>query len=82
MIEQIFEGGPEQINDENVVEAFLTEIIYIRNTSCCDGMISHGRFNSDGRVVLTAANKDLICSIFVSQLRSIAFPRFLDAPWC
>ena len=34
MIEQIFEGGPEQINDENVVETFLAKVIYIRDTSC------------------------------------------------
>lgn len=33
MIEQVFEGGAEQINDEDVVKAFLPEVVYIRYAS-------------------------------------------------
>jgi len=32
MIEEVFETGPEQIDNKDVVKAFLTEVIDIRNT--------------------------------------------------
>lgn len=33
VVEQIFQGGSEEVNDENIVKAFLAEVIDIRYTS-------------------------------------------------
>ena len=33
MVEKILEGGSEEVDHEYIVEAFLAEIIYIRDTS-------------------------------------------------
>ena len=33
MIEQVFKGGAEEVDDKNIVKAFLAEIIDIRYTS-------------------------------------------------
>ena len=32
VIEEVFEGGSEKVNDEDIVKAFLAEVIYIRDT--------------------------------------------------
>jgi hypothetical protein len=63
VIKEIFEGGTEEVNDKNIVEAFLAKIIDIRNSSCFD--ISPAAFVR-GFGILTAANKDFVCSIFIS----------------
>ena len=34
MVEQVLQTGTEQVDDQNVVEAFLAEIIDIRNPGC------------------------------------------------
>lgn len=34
MVEQVLQAGPEQVNDQDVVEAFLAEVIDIRNSGC------------------------------------------------
>jgi hypothetical protein len=75
VIKEIFEGGTEEVNDKNIVEAFLAKIIDIRNSSCFD--ISPAAFVR-GFGILTAANKDFVCSIFISQLGCIAFSRLLE----
>ena len=31
-VEQILQTGPEQINDENVVQSFLSKMVYLRDT--------------------------------------------------
>ena len=33
-VEQILQTGPEQINDEDVVESFLSKVVYLRDTGC------------------------------------------------
>ena len=33
MVEQVFQTGPKQVDDEDVVEAFLPEIVHIWNAS-------------------------------------------------
>jgi hypothetical protein len=33
-VEEIFETGTEQVDDEDVVKAFLAKVIDIRNTGC------------------------------------------------
>jgi len=33
VIKEIFKGGSEQVNDQDVVEAFLAKVIDIRDTS-------------------------------------------------
>ena len=75
VVEQIFQGGSKEINDQDVVKTFLAEIIYIGNSSyqvlaCTPTIVSK---------VLTASNKDLVCPVLISQLRCIAFSRFLRA---
>jgi len=32
VIEEVFEAWAEQVNDQDVVKALLTKVIYIRNT--------------------------------------------------
>lgn len=34
VVEQVLQAGAEKVDDQNVVEAFLAEIIDIRNPSC------------------------------------------------
>ena len=34
VVEEVLERGSEQVNDKNVVEAFLAKVIDIGNTSC------------------------------------------------
>lgn len=34
MVEQVLQTGTEQVDDQNVVEAFLAEIIDIRDPGC------------------------------------------------
>jgi hypothetical protein len=34
VIEEVFKAWTEQVNDEDVVKALLTKVIYIRNTGC------------------------------------------------
>jgi len=34
MIEEVFEAWAEQVNDEDVVQALLAKVIYIRDTGC------------------------------------------------
>ena len=34
VIEEIFKGRAEEVNNKDVVQAFLTEIIYIRYAGC------------------------------------------------
>jgi len=33
MVEEIFEAGSEEVDDKDIVKAFLTEVINIRDTS-------------------------------------------------
>ena len=33
-VEEVLEAGSEEIDDEDVVQAFLTELIYLQNTGC------------------------------------------------
>lgn len=74
VVKEVLEGGPEEVDDQNVVQALLTEVIDIRNTSCSTLLCRSLQKESE---ILTAANKDFVCSIFVSQLWSIALSRFL-----
>jgi len=37
VIEKVFETGAEEIDDEDVVKAFLAKIVDIRNSSCSVG---------------------------------------------
>jgi hypothetical protein len=34
VIEQVLQAGPEQVNDQDVVKAFLAKVVDIGNTSC------------------------------------------------
>jgi hypothetical protein len=34
MVEEVFQARSEQVDDQDVVEAFLAEVIDVRNTSC------------------------------------------------
>ena len=34
VIEQVLQAGSEQVNDQDVVEAFLAEVVNIRNPGC------------------------------------------------
>ncbi len=38
MIEEILERGSKQVDDKNVVQAFLAEVVYIRDASFGDGL--------------------------------------------
>ena len=38
VVEQVFKGRPQQVNDEDVVQAFLTEVVNIGNASCRHGL--------------------------------------------
>lgn len=31
-IEQIFQVGPEKVDDENIMQSFLSKMVYLRNT--------------------------------------------------
>ena len=33
-VKQVLQARPEEIDDEDVVQAFLTEVIYLQNTGC------------------------------------------------
>ena len=34
MVEKIFEAWTEEVNDEDVVEAFLAEVVYVGDARC------------------------------------------------
>jgi hypothetical protein len=76
VVEEILERGTQQVNHKDVVKALLAEVVdignagYSRSPSACEG-------NGHDTAVLTAANKDLVCPVLVTQLRSIALARFL-----
>ena len=37
-VEEVFQVGPEEVDDEDVVKTFLAEIVNLGNTSCEEGM--------------------------------------------
>jgi hypothetical protein len=38
VIKKIFERRPEEIDDQNVVQAFLAEVVDIRDTGYCESV--------------------------------------------
>jgi hypothetical protein len=42
VIEEVFQTGPEEVDDEDVVEALLAEVVYIRNAGYMEGLWSAG----------------------------------------
>lgn len=38
MIEQIFQGRTQQVDDEDVVKTLLTKVVHIRDTGCAGGL--------------------------------------------
>lgn len=77
MVKEILERGSEQINYQDVVQAFLAEVVDIGDTSCDSLLAVELAMRWVGRCELTAANEDLVRSVLIPQLRSIAFPGFL-----
>ncbi len=73
VIKKIFKGRAEEVDDENVVQAFLAKIIYIRDTSY--SVLAQCSLSS-GICVLTASNKNFIRAILISQLWGVALSRF------
>ena len=60
MVEEVFQTGPEEVNDKDVVKTFLAEVVYIRNASYSDKQVSRtakevSSYQADGVGVLTAA---------------------------
>ena len=47
MVEQVFQAGAEEVDHEDVVQAFLPEIVYIRNAGCV-GESGSAAFLPDG----------------------------------
>ena len=42
VIEEVFKGWPEEVDDKDVMEAFLAEIVYIWNARCRPLTRNHG----------------------------------------
>ena len=47
MVEEIFEGGAKEIDDQDVVEAFLAEVVDVRNAGYRKGQLE--KFAKSGR---------------------------------
>ena len=79
MIEQVFERRTKKVDDEDIMKALLAEVIDIRDAGYRGG---RGKLASCTSLTiltrLTATNENLVCTVFISKLRSIALPRFLD----
>jgi hypothetical protein len=76
VIEQVFERGTEEVDDQDVVQALLAKVVDIRNTGCSGRSVT--RINGVHRACsLTAADKNLVRSILIPQLGGIALSRFL-----
>ena len=78
VVEEVFQRRPEQVDDEDIVEAFLAEVIYIRDASCMHMSVSMAACEEGRDGQLTAADQDLVGAVLVSQLRGIALPGFLQ----
>ena len=74
VIKEVLQRWSEEINDQDVVKAFLAEIIDIRDPSYC---ASVSRLPNNPLYALTAANKNFVCPVLVSQLWGVALSRFL-----
>lgn len=78
VIKEILQRWAKQIDDQDVVKAFLTEVVDIGNAGCArtwlDKMWS---FRGDDFKGLTAANQDFVCPVLVAKLGSVALPGFL-----
>lgn len=40
-VEQVLEAGPQQVNNQDIVQALLTEMVYLRNAHCARGSVLH-----------------------------------------
>ena len=74
MVEKIFERGSKEIDDEDVMKAFLSKIIDIRNASCY--LLVGGSAFPCGSSH-TASDEYLVGSVLISKLGCVAFSRFL-----
>ena len=62
VIKQVFKRRSEEIDDEDIVEAFLAEVIDIRNTRYPVSVAA--RVEADSQ--LTAPDKDFVCPVLIS----------------
>lgn len=74
VVKEIFQRWSEEIDDQDVVKAFLAEIIDIRDPSCFESV---SRPPKNICYTLTAANKNFVCPVLVSQLWGVTLSRFL-----
>lgn len=75
VVKEIFERWAEKVDYENVVEAFLAEIIHVRNAGYI-ALVSV-KTGYTAQCKRTASYENLVCSVFVTQLGRIALPWFL-----
>jgi hypothetical protein len=68
VIEQVLERWSEQINNQDVVEPFLTKVIDIGNAGCCLEVSQEYSQTSRSAYSLTASDQDLVCAVFIAQL--------------
>jgi hypothetical protein len=64
VIEQVLQGGPQEVDHQDVVETLLAEVIDIRDSSyrsISEQVLPQGTYD-----ILTAANEYFVCSILVS----------------
>lgn len=78
MIKEVFQRRAKQVNDQDVVQAFLAEVVDIGNASC-EVLLVYASLRISARAGLTAADEDLVCPVLVAKLRSVALPGFLHS---
>lgn len=74
VIKEVLQRWSEEVNDQDVVKALLAEIIDIRDPSYSESV---SRPPNDRLYALTAANKNFVCPVLISQLWGVALSRFL-----
>lgn len=78
-IKQILKTGSKKVYDQNIVQPFLTEMVYLRYASYSgrETVFRKEENGEDGQGRRTTSSKNSVRSAFISQLRSFWFARFL-----
>lgn len=74
-VEEVLETGPQEINDEDVVQAFLSKVVYLWDAGW--GWKVRLKNGTDKEMGLTAAGEDAVGATFVTELGSLCLARFL-----
>jgi len=76
VIEKVLKTGTEEVDDENVVQALLSEVVDIGDTSCGERSANDSDESSKiGRH--TTSDQNLVGPVLITQLRGITLPGFL-----